>query len=131
MYFCEKLDLLMNITNTSNSTLAMQTSLDASHVSRLRRGERNMPRSEAVLQNMSAYFARHCAEEYQQKALADTLKCFLPLPGEAQLAEQIFSWLSGEYVGGFVSVETFLRGFGSAPKAVLPLSAAGAPAAAP
>ena len=67
----EKLDFLMNITNTSNSALALNIKLDPSHISRLRRGERNALKNEACIGAMGAYFARHCEEDYQQKALAE------------------------------------------------------------
>ena len=44
MRFSEKLDYLMKVTNTTNSALASSTSLDASYISRLRRGVRNLLR---------------------------------------------------------------------------------------
>ena len=51
----EKLDFLMNITNTSNALA--QSNLDPSHISRLK-GERS--KDEAVPTAMADYFARHC-----------------------------------------------------------------------
>ena len=46
MKFGEKLDLLMRISQTTNSTLARSVSLDPSFVSRLRRGVRTPARNE-------------------------------------------------------------------------------------
>ena len=40
MSFSEKLNLMMNISNTNNSALARAISVDPSLVSRLRRGDR-------------------------------------------------------------------------------------------
>lgn len=48
--FSEKLDLLMNITKTRNNVLAHAVSLDASHVSRLRRGGRALPKNKGFLE---------------------------------------------------------------------------------
>jgi hypothetical protein len=115
MGFCEKLDFIMNLTKTTNSALSLHTSLDASHISRLRRGQRNMPGDKAVIKSMSAYFVRHCTEDYQRKALSDALKCVWPLPEDKELAESIFLWLSEEQKAGLKSVEKFLHGFSSGP----------------
>lgn len=73
MNFGEKLDFLMKITNTSNSALALYTSLDASYISRLRRGVRSLPKNENYVPLMADYFAKHCLENYQIKALRDQL----------------------------------------------------------
>ncbi len=69
MTFAKKLDLLMNITNTSNSILARNIALDASFISRLRRGLRTPARNVTYLQSMAEYFARSCRAEYQKTAL--------------------------------------------------------------
>ncbi|NPV91259.1 MAG: transcriptional regulator [Firmicutes bacterium] len=111
MRFCEKLDFLMNITKTTNSALSLYTSLDASHISRLRRGQRSMPKNEASLKSMAAYFARHCGEEYQQKSLSSALNTGLPLPENQQLTELIFQWLIQEKTRDMKTVESFLDGF--------------------
>ena len=74
MKFCEKLDFLMKLTNTTNSALALYTKLDPSHISRLRRGQRNTLRNTGSIQLMAAYFARNTKADYQRKALADVLK---------------------------------------------------------
>mgnify|MGYP000872867359 CR=1 FL=1 len=51
--FYEKLDFLMNITNTSNSILGQKVNLDPSYISRLRRGQRNALKDEAVIEAMA------------------------------------------------------------------------------
>lgn len=73
MKFSEKLDFLMNVTNTTNSALAASTSLDASYISRLRRGVRSLPKNENYVPLMADYFAKHCVEDYQTKALRECI----------------------------------------------------------
>ncbi|MDR7871024.1 MAG: hypothetical protein RIN55_09210 [Tissierellaceae bacterium] len=58
MEFNEKLDFLMNITKTSNSSLAHYLSLDASYISRLRSGKRQLPSNTNYVDKMASYFAK-------------------------------------------------------------------------
>lgn len=74
MTFAEKLDLLMNITNTTNSLLARNISMDASFISRLRRGVRTPARNVTYLKAMVEYFTRNCRAEYQKAALWEAIK---------------------------------------------------------
>ena len=67
MNFNEKLDLLMSVTNTSNSSLAHRISLDASYISRLRRGLRKPPKNADYLLAMADCFSNQSSE--QQKTL--------------------------------------------------------------
>ena len=46
MKFSEKLNFLLNLTNTPNNMLAKHLSLDPSYISRLRRGERSVPHAD-------------------------------------------------------------------------------------
>lgn len=109
MQFFEKLDFLMNITNTSNSALGQKVKLDPSHISRLRRGQRNAPKDEAVITKMADYFARHCESDYQLKALSYILKISMAVSDSDALSKLIVKWLSSEIndeikaVGGFLS----------------------------
>lgn len=73
MQFSEKLNFLMDITKTTNSALARYVILDASYISRLRRGKRQLPRNEEIVNEMATYFARNCSEDYQKKALKNAL----------------------------------------------------------
>ena len=74
MNFSAKLDFLMTITKTTNSALSLYTSLDASHISRLRRGQRSLSRNETYSGRMASYFARNCSRDYQRNALFDALR---------------------------------------------------------
>ena len=111
MQFHEKLDFLMNITKTSNSALGQKVKLDASHISRLRRGQRGAIKDKATLAAMADYFARSCTSEYQRKVLSDMLNLSQPdLEGD-QLAGSISKWLIHETKEDSDAVGVFLDGF--------------------
>lgn len=99
MRFADKLELLMNITNTSNSRLARHVSLDASFVSRLRRGERSPAHGVSYIQAMSYYFARGCQADYQRVALAEAIRdpSLLKEGAPESLAIIIEGWLRGDH----------------------------------
>lgn len=78
MNFSEKLNLIMNITSTTNSVLARAISIDPSLVSRLRRGDRTPSKNQNYITAMSEYFARNCTTEYQKAALEEILQKELP-----------------------------------------------------
>ena len=54
--FSEKLNFLMKITKVQNNMLAAAVSLDASHISRLRHGNRRLPKNQTYLMPISQYF---------------------------------------------------------------------------
>ena len=94
MEFNAKLDYLMEITKTTNSSLALYASLDASYVSRLRRGDRKPAKNGSYIMPMAVYFSKHCNEEYQIKALSDIMKIksSLLIDNES-MTELIYEWL--------------------------------------
>ncbi len=110
MKFGEKLDLLMKITNTSNSTLARSVSLDASFISRLRRGVRTPAKNENYIMAMAAYFARNCKAKYQKAALSEELK--VPssnLPANLQeLTGLINKWFVTKAADETKTIESFV-----------------------
>lgn len=108
MQFYQKLDFLMNITKTSNSALGQKVRLDASHISRLRRGQRNAIKDEAIITAMADYFARHCTADYQRKALSDTLRINVATLDTSEFPTYIAKWLSNEKGDGIKAVEGFL-----------------------
>lgn len=108
MQFYEKLDFLMKLTNTTNSALSLYIKIDSSHISRLRRGQRNAPKDESVITKMADYFIRHCESDYQLNALFETLKINMPSPDASKLSALTAKWLKDEKsdeikaVGGFL-----------------------------
>jgi len=110
MTFAEKLDFLMTLTKTTNSALAARVALDASYISRLRRGKRLMPKDEGIIQGMAASLARRVVEDYQKRALSDALK-LASLPGDAgAFAEELARWLLHDAAAGAERVGMFLSG---------------------
>ena len=91
--FSEKLDFLMNLTNTTNSALANQIKIDASHISRLRRGERSALKNPTLISLMAQFFARHCEQFYQRKTLMDLFESDTDFE-DAVLPELITKWLT-------------------------------------
>ena len=94
--FGEKLDFLMNITNTNNSALSLGIKLDASYISRLRRGQRGALKNAGCIKNMASYFARRCQMDYQKKAVSDAMELDCFLSDEAACSEAIAGWLRDE-----------------------------------
>ena len=74
MQFSNKLNFLMNITNTSNKELAEGISVDRSLISLLRSGKRKTPRNHDHIRNMASFFARRCSADFQFHALAEMLE---------------------------------------------------------
>ncbi|HZK44591.1 MAG TPA: transcriptional regulator [Syntrophomonadaceae bacterium] len=111
MTFAEKLDFLMNITNTSNSTLARIVLIDASAISRLRRGIRPPSRKATYIEPMADYFARTCQDEYQKIALYETIKKdnpHLTPPANETINNIIYDWLSNNQKTTFHSLDEFM-----------------------
>ncbi|MDD3138459.1 MAG: hypothetical protein PHX08_05750, partial [Lachnospiraceae bacterium] len=111
MEFHEKLDFLMNITKTSNSSLGKRVNLDSSHLSRLRRGQRGPLKDEAIIGLMADYFARHCAEDYQCRAIEDALKLNFSAADVSELGIYIKEWLMNKKQEDVKSMEDFLNNF--------------------
>lgn len=111
MTFAEKLDLLMRITRTTNSTLAFNVSLDPSFISRLRRGVRTPARNENYLKSISTYFAKHCNEDYQKIALSQALNISPEnLASDIDIViELIYLWLSDKKDDKGNSIEAFIN----------------------
>lgn len=112
MTFAEKLDFLMNITKTSNSMLARSISLDASFISRLRRGTRAPARNVNYVRVMAEYFTRCCKADYQKAALREAMKSsFKEQPQETgNLEELLYKWLREEDPARADSINEFLNG---------------------
>ncbi len=71
--FAQRLDFIMNLTNTKTSVLARAASIDSSYVSKLRNGSRKLPKDPVFLTDMCDYFAKHIKDEHQVRIVCDTL----------------------------------------------------------
>lgn len=89
--------------------MAASTSLDASYISRLRRGVRNLPKNENYVPLMADYFAKHCLEDYQIKALRECIpKSYIISNDESENARSIIKWLKEESDHSLDSVQGLL-----------------------
>lgn len=112
MRFSEKLDLLMNITNTTNSILARNISMDASFISRLRRGVRTPAKNVNYIQAMAIYLARKCSADYQKAVFWEAVRSSSSIRPEDfdSLTELMHKWLLEETTEESNSIEQFLEG---------------------
>ena len=70
----EKLDFLMKLTDTRNSTLAKTLNFDPSYISRLRSGKRGLPKGVPFVEPASLYFARKLSRSpLLQRSAADVI----------------------------------------------------------
>jgi hypothetical protein len=109
MTFAEKLDFLMSVTETSNRLLASRVALDASYISRLRRGKRLMPKDSSIIRSMASCLARRCSKDYQKRSLSEALK-LASFPDDAVLAGELAYWLLSNDADSMQSVGHFLNG---------------------
>lgn len=97
MKFNEKLDFLMNLTNTSNVALGNVTAFDASYISRIRSGKRGVPKNPEFFKVASSYFIKKAQQDYQKAVLAEALSGEGPLPRDPETAEAILvKWMQTE-----------------------------------
>ena len=111
--FAERLDILMELTGTTASALGKACALDPSHVSRLRRGSRPLPKKPAFFPALKSYFARRIQADYQKVTLAELMELERWPEDETQAAKMIGLWLRGKERSG--NAEPILRTFTSPP----------------
>ncbi len=97
MNISEKLDFLMNVTNTRNSALGKALSFDPSYISRIRSGSRGIPKSQPFSRPVAAYFSRNIKDKYQLETVSKMIKGDGTLPlDEDEFEELIFGWLQDD-----------------------------------
>ena len=98
MQFSNKLNFLMNITNTSNKELAEGISVDRSLISLLRSGKRKTPRNHDHIRKMASFFARRCSADFQFHALAEMLEKpeLRPHMPTETLVGYLYQWMRGD-----------------------------------
>ena len=98
MQFSDKLNFLIQITQTTNKELAAELSVDRSLISLLRNGKRGLPRKREQAEKMALFFARRCTAEFQRHALSEMLGQAVlrsDMPPEV-LADYLEKWLSDD-----------------------------------
>ena len=130
--FSARLDFLMQLTNTSNSSLARAVSFDQSYISKLRSGKRRAPRNDAFVEQAAAFFARLLTSEYQKKAISDTVLGGAPFPEDRKQMEKLLTvWLTAENAGNDASMERLLHGMSRLTRTALESASASMQAGAP
>ncbi|MDC7245252.1 MAG: hypothetical protein PQJ47_04990 [Sphaerochaetaceae bacterium] len=71
MNFGEKLELLMNMTNTTNNEIASRLDIDPSLVSRFRTGKRVPSAASGYREQIASFIASKATEDYQKAALME------------------------------------------------------------
>ncbi len=100
MRFHEKLDLLMDLTRTTNRDLGRFLMVDPSQVSRLRNGRRRPSRGMGTMLELGRFFAGRIREDYQRSALERAMGQSKPLPTDVtRLAVIIAECLEQDDVG--------------------------------
>lgn len=104
-FVSQKLDFLMRLTDVQNSALGKAVSFDASYISRIRKGSRNLPTHKSFIGPASAFLARHITEAYQKDAMAKLTVCGGQWPADVnEAAAFIAAWLEAPPDGRPVSM---------------------------
>jgi hypothetical protein len=85
----------MSLVKVTNSSLAKYCSLDASFISRLRRGRRNVVLDAPYLDNMAQYIARNVKTEIQKETLISLINKPLDFTNYESVTDAILTWLTG------------------------------------
>jgi len=94
--FADKLDFIMNVTDTRNNMLARAVNLDASHISRLRHGGRRLPADQTFLKHMARYFANQVKTDMEKDAMRNVLNIVRWPENPETCAKLIYDWLRSE-----------------------------------
>lgn len=93
MEFHDKLNFLMDITKTTNSSLAMASSLDPSYISRLRNGKRIPVKGASYMAVFARFFSRRIHSAGQNEVFTEILLPYTAFPeNERDLADFLLSW---------------------------------------
>lgn len=84
----------MNITKTTNTSLALSVSVVPSYISRLRNGQRTLPKNSDLIAPISVYFAEKIADDPQKQQLLHACGCPETVPDNVEKTAKILSrWL--------------------------------------
>lgn len=91
----ERLDFLMKMTDTGNSTLGRAISFDPSYISKIRRGVRDVPGNGGFTESVCEYFAKRIADVKISSSICDVINNGEPLPAdEDKRIKIVFQWLT-------------------------------------
>lgn len=106
MNTAEKLNIIMNITNTTNADLGQALHFDTSYVSRIRAGKRAIPKKIPFIDLAADYLSEQITEDFQITALSQVLFDGKPLPTDkSSLKSLIVGYLQNESTTIDISAE--------------------------
>ncbi len=110
--FNEKLNMLMELTKTSNNELGVAASIDASYVSRLRNGGRRLSKDPVFLLPMADYLSKKIKSDSQKASLQEMIMLTRDLPDNIDDVTQIiYKWFAYDEQKNEKSIENFLETF--------------------
>ncbi len=111
MQFNQKLDLLMETLNITNSRLARALSVDPSLVSRWRAGLRKPSQKAEYLKEIANYITSISKMEYQKAAIYEIIGLDIDRNHKYlySLAEHLYIWLKGDKTANDIFVENFFN----------------------
>ena len=92
----DKLNFLMKATATRNNMLSRALAFDASHISRIRNGERGLPSHREFILPAAGFFARAVRTASQKRVLAAQLCPGKPWPESVEAATRLIARWLGE-----------------------------------
>ncbi len=97
----DKLDFLMRVTDTQNSTLGRALNFDASYISRIRAGSRGLPKHRPFIDEAAGFFARHVEDSIQQNLMSEIVCGGKRWPRDKEKAARLIAaWLRDENAPG-------------------------------
>ena len=90
----QKIDFLMNLTNTKNVTLANALFFDPSYIGRLRSGKRGIPTHRNFIEPAAEFFANKINNIYQRNILSEIINHGVLLPDDKTAIKKLITiWL--------------------------------------
>lgn len=91
--FSDKIDSMMNLTKTTNTALAVVLGVVPSHISRIRKGTRNISKSPEMMDSIAEYFSSLDLTAFQKKGIAALLSTDLYPENQNEAKQLILEWL--------------------------------------
>lgn len=91
--FDSKLNFLMKLTNTTNSSLARACSLDNSYISRLRSGKRKLPSKQNYLTQIVDYLINRIHKPYQMELLTLAVGFDRDILEKEEIKNEVEQWM--------------------------------------
>ncbi len=118
MDFSNKLNYLFQLSGAEGKELAAAMNITPPQISKMRRGNRGLPRNKSSARTLALFFARRCGSEQMRAALSAAIRSARVKSAQSDeaLADIILEWLSadsGQNDRAAKRADVFLRQFGS------------------